>query len=301
MYFPVCLLLLVVSRVNGETPSEEWKAIMEEKMAEMSKSLKMILTKMAKETSENDISSPKLGKLLNDTDLDERVLALEFQMTNVQEEITNINNDVDVLTSEVTIIHADQVVQDERLLDVEDEVELVGRGVVTLEENVNTPDASNAQLNVSVSQLDVRVTTLESQNGTNDNVTDELNELNERVDTLDEDVTDLQITVSNLDETVTGLEETIEGLSVTVDDLDSRVSDLEASGGNGTSEPVIAFGAHSVITPIAVDSIIIFPEVDVNIGESYSSETGEFTVPPGGAGVYFLFFYTLVDQYFLLK
>ena len=41
---------------------------------------------------------------------------------------------------------------------------------------------------------------------------------------------------------------------------------------------------------------MVFPEIDANLGDGYDKETGEFTVPPGGAGVYFLFFYTLVDQ-----
>ena len=200
--------------------------------------------------------TPRINTSLNDMNLEERVQALEFKMANVQEEIMDISNDVDILVFEVTIINADQVVQDERLLDVEDEVEL-GRGVATLEENVNSLDASNAQLNVSV--------------------------------------TELQTVVLNLDETITSLEETTEGLNVEVDDLDSRVSDLEASVGNETLEATIAFNSHSVITPITEDSIMVFPEEDVNLENGYNSETGEFTVPLGCAGVYFLYFYTLID------
>ena len=234
---------------------------MENAMMRMTEEIRAIQIQNTIETEENgnddtDDIRPIINIPLNDTNLEERVQALEFQMANVQEEIMDVSDDVDILVSEVTIIHADQVVQDERLLDVEDEVELVGRGVATLEENVNSLDASNAQLNVSV--------------------------------------TALQTVVLNLDETVTSLEETTEGLSVEVDDLDSRVSDLEASGGNETIE-AIAFNAHSVITPIAEDSIMVFPEEDVNLGNGYNSKTGEFTVPPEGAGVYFLYFYTLID------
>ena len=48
------------------------------------------------------------------------------------------------------------------------------------------------------------------------------------------------------------------------------------------------------MTPINEGSTIVFPEVHVNLGNGYNSETGEFTVPPGGAGVYFLYFYTLI-------
>ena len=39
----------------------------------------------------------------------------------------------------------------------------------------------------------------------------------------------------------------------------------------------------------------MFPDVNVNLGDGYDSATGEFTVPPGGAGVYFFYFYTQVD------
>ena len=165
-------------------------------------------------------------------------------------------------------------------------VELVGTGVATLEDMVKKNfSISNTELNPFVTELDVRVTTLESQNGV---ITDELNELNQRVDELEEDVTDLHITVSNLDESLTVLEETIEGLNVAVNDLDSKVGDLEASGngnGNGTSESTIAFSAHDVISPMSVQSTVVFPELDVNLGNGYNNETGEFTVPPGGARV----------------
>ena len=268
MYFTVYLILFLVSSGSAGDPLEERMTKMEKKMNAFISRMENAMMRMTEEiraiqiqnTIENeehgnddtDDITPIINIPLNDTNLEERVQAMEFQMANVQEEIMDISNDVDILVSEVTIIHADQVVQDERLLDVEDEMELVGRGVATLEENVNSLDASNAQLNVSV--------------------------------------TELQTVVLNLDETVTSLEETTEGLNVEVDDLDSRVSDLEASRGNETIEATIAFNAHSVITPIAEDSIMVFPEEDVNLGNGYNSETGEFTVPPEGAGVYFLYF-----------
>ena len=82
---------------------------------------------------------------LNDTTIEERVSVLEFQMSNVLEDITtintdiiiindditNVNTDVDTLEDEVTdldedvesqltIISAEQVLQDERLLAIEE-------------------------------------------------------------------------------------------------------------------------------------------------------------------------------------
>ena len=85
------------------------------------------------------------AKQLNDTTIEERVSVLEFQMSNVEEDvttinteiivisddITNINTDVETLEDEVTdldedvesqltIIAAEQVLQDERLLAIEE-------------------------------------------------------------------------------------------------------------------------------------------------------------------------------------
>ena len=82
---------------------------------------------------------------MNDTTIEERVTVLEFQMSNVldditiintditaiKEDITNINTDVETLEDEVTdldedvesqltIIAAEQVLQDERLLAIEE-------------------------------------------------------------------------------------------------------------------------------------------------------------------------------------
>ena len=196
--------------------------------------------------------SPRIDQPLNVTNLEERIHALESKMA---------------------------------------KIELVGSGVATLEDMVKKNfSISNTRLNAFVTELDVRMTSLESPNGANDNITDELDELNQRVDALEEDAADLQIT--NLDESVTVLEENIEGLNTDVYDLDTRVSDLGASAGNGTDELTIAFSAHVVISPVAVESTVVFPELDVNLGNGYNNETGEFTVPPEGAGIYFFFSHT---------
>ena len=107
------------------------------------------------------------------------------------------------------------------------------------------------------------------------------NDMNQRADASDKDISDLQITVSNLDASLT----------VAVNDLDTRVINLETSAENRT----IAFATTSVVTPIEVFDPMVFPIVEVNLGDGYNSETGQFTVPPGGAGVYFVYFFTLVS------
>ena len=60
---------------------------------------------------------------LNDTTIEERVTILEFQMADVTEDVTDIGDEVDVITGEVAVIFADQVIQDERILELEAESE----------------------------------------------------------------------------------------------------------------------------------------------------------------------------------
>ena len=60
---------------------------------------------------------------MNDTTIEERVTILEFQMADLTEEITDLGEDVDVIDGEVAVILADQVIQDERILELEAETE----------------------------------------------------------------------------------------------------------------------------------------------------------------------------------
>ena len=228
--------------------------------------------------------------------LEERITRIEENMNGlmswIEESFMKMMAEIQIMKTQ-NVVEIDEYVNDDDPNSLSPRIE-TPLNDKNLEEHIH--DLESKMANVEL-ELDVRMTTLESQSGANDNITDELNELNQRVDELEEEVTELYFTVSNLDESVTGLGETTEELDVAVDDLDSRVSDLEASGnGNGTSEPTIAFSAHDVISPISVETTVVFPELDVNLGNGYNNATGEFTVPPGGDGVYFLYFHTLVDE-----
>ena len=70
--------------------------------------------------------------LLNDTNIEERVQALEFQMANVQDDVTSLNTEVSdldedvenqflVVEQEITVIQQDQSFQDQRIFNVEEE------------------------------------------------------------------------------------------------------------------------------------------------------------------------------------
>ena len=60
---------------------------------------------------------------LNDTAIEERVTILEFQVSDLSEELTDLGEDVDVIDEEVAVLLADQVNQDERILELETDSE----------------------------------------------------------------------------------------------------------------------------------------------------------------------------------
>ena len=57
--------------------------------------------------------------MLNDSTIEERVAILEFQMDYVTGEVTDLGDEVDVIDGEIAVILADQVIQDERILELE--------------------------------------------------------------------------------------------------------------------------------------------------------------------------------------
>ena len=188
---------------------------MKREMAEMRKSLIVY--------SENDkvptlrINDGKNEVQMNDTDLEERVTFLEFQMVNVNEELIDVENSVANVEGQITVIFSDQVIQDERLLELEQDMDATA---LTLEGHDNAlqslEDADNA-VNASVEALDIRLERMEL---------------------------------------------------------------------NGT----IAFHAYlGLYDSVPESTVIVFGNVNVNIGNGYDGATGEFTVPPGGDGLYYLY------------
>ena len=99
--------------------------------------------------------------LMNDTNLEERVAALEFQMANVQEDVVvldvglldlaeDVEAQITIIEADITFIQADQTTQDQRLFDVEEEVETVEDDVIELDSRVTALE----ELNVTVEALE---------------------------------------------------------------------------------------------------------------------------------------------------
>ena len=85
--------------------------------------------------------------LMNDTNLEKRVAILELHMSNVLEDVTildaglmdhaeDVETQITIIQADITFIQADQTTQDQRLFDVEEEVETVEADVIELDSRV---------------------------------------------------------------------------------------------------------------------------------------------------------------------
>ena len=113
MYFAVYLMLFLAGAVAVDSLEERISRI-EEKMNEFTSRVEEALVNMGEDIRalqrKNTIESDENSSDDDNRSPEERLQALEFQMTDV-------HDDVEDLISEVTIIHADQVTQKECLED----------------------------------------------------------------------------------------------------------------------------------------------------------------------------------------
>ena len=97
---------------------------------------------------------------MNDADLEERVTFLEFQMAKVND-LIDVENGVENVEGQMTVISADQVIQDERLLELETDSESVAIATFEHDNSINIPETADVTLNNSNHELDSRVSALE--------------------------------------------------------------------------------------------------------------------------------------------
>ena len=221
-----------------------------------------VLDQWVKRFKNNDISNANLDDLsvqLNDTDLEERVTILEFQMTTVTDEliiltvtVADTEEDVDNVEGQVTVILADQVIQDERLLELETDKEGLEGSVNNLQLSVLNLEVNNAGFNATIEELSTGLM-------------------------------DVNATVGRHDAELDELQENLEDLTSMVDGIDVRLSEFEL---NGT---VASHAYLTAYTSIPVGSAVIFQEDYVNIGSGYDVTAGDFTVQTGKAGLYYFY------------
>ena len=95
----------------------------------------------------------------------------------------------------------------------------------------------------------------------------------------------MQGSIADLEQADQDLATEIDELSTTVDSevdfLDSRLSQLQVDG---------TFAFHAYVgsySTVPVNTIVVYDNIIINQGNGYNSGTGVFTVPTGGAGLYY--------------
>ena len=233
--FTICLAIVWIAESKSQIKNEEESDI-RKLYADLEKRFAAMELKLANIEKEGDKSAD--ASLLNDTNLEERVQALEFQMENVHEDIT-------VIGGEISVINSEQDLQDTQIQQIENDIVEIQSGLEVITGTVTELTA----------------------------VTD-----------------DLQTSVVSLQETDAGLTEDITQLTETDGELDSRLSQLEVD------EAVAFHAALGTYSTIPIESIMVFDNVNVNLGGGYNSSTGQFTTPSGGARFYYFYVHVLVDH-----
>ena len=276
----------------------------------------------------DDTGISETAPQLNDTNLEERVQALEFQMENVHDDITSLNaglsdlnEDVEaqfiLVEEELTVVNEQLTIIFDEIFQLADEVDNLGSNILIIEETIEGLLATDSDLMDSIDELDSRVTILELLNGTDEEVVSILIEHEAEINSLNMTTEGLRVDVTNIEETIVTLQQSDEEQEVELSNLDERVTDLESQNGtNGDVEEALndldervseleldgTFAFHAELqsySSIPVETPVAFDGVNFNLGDGYDETTGLYTVPPGGDGLYY--FYThlqfLPDEY----
>ena len=157
------------------------------------------------------MTSAYILELLLNTTIEERVALLEIQVVEIQEDVTELDEDVTLLEGDVNFLFNEQVIQDARLLTLEQENDIIDDElesefsyavwpIITCSKNwVIFPSIGLLATTIS---LDFRVTALE-ENGADDGNSSVV-ELELRVETLEETAADHETRISTTELDVGG-------------------------------------------------------------------------------------------------
>ena len=113
----ICVVFFVSA--NALDTVEQRLATVENNVAQLTAKADEILVYLRKAST----GIERTGPLKNDTDLEERVTVLEFQMTEVTEDLTEAEDGLSNVEGQITVIFADQTIQDEGHLELETDTE----------------------------------------------------------------------------------------------------------------------------------------------------------------------------------
>ena len=78
-------------------------------------------------------------------------------------------------------------------------------------------------------------------------------------------------------------------LTSQIEELNTQIEHVEQNGS-------VAFHAFlGAYTSIPLGSVIVFPNINTNLGDGYNGATGQFTVPADADGLYYFYVHFLYD------
>ena len=190
MFLVVVLVCLNISVnvVEGTKTTEEMIEDFSKQLVAMNSQLRSLITDV--DTLKTEIHNGRSAhvpvmrnnkKNNNNTDLEERVAALEEQMIVVIGDVIDLGEQVENAEAQIVLLKSDQVLQDQRLLELEDDTDVIEGNIEQIENNINSLQANDNSLNASLLALEESVIILHETD----------NEINAQIDTLSGSVTDI--------------------------------------------------------------------------------------------------------------
>ena len=264
----LCCIALCAALVCGvqlkekqEETVEDRIARMEMGMQHMSVQFNSMVRTVARITKRLIIEKDenKATPTSNGTEINKPRLAKQMNNSDLEERVSVLEMQMITVLNDIETIEGDQSVQDYRLDEAEGEIETIQNDVTSIEASITELAATDENLLESITGLVA---------------TDEI----------------IQGSITDLEQTDQDLTSEIDELSITVNSLDSRLSEVELDG-------AVAFHAYlGSYSTVPVNTIVIYDNVFVNLGSGYNSGTGVFTVPTGGAGLYYFFAHFAFDH-----
>ena len=162
------------------------------------------LTPRQEEDPGNDYNNSEMDPQLNDTNLEERVQALEFQMQNVHDDINSLNIAISDLNEDVeaqfVLVEEQITLIFDEIFQLIDETDTLDSNIQVIEDTIDGLTVTDSEIMASVDELDSRVAILESLNGTDEDVINILNEHEAEINSLNMTTEGLLVDVTNIEE-----------------------------------------------------------------------------------------------------
>ena len=270
----LCSIALLAALVCGAKLKDKQQETVEDRigkieagMLHMSVQFNSMVRSMARITKHLKIEKDgnKATPTRNGTEINRPLLAKQMNDSDLEERVSTLEMQMMSVLNDIETIEGDQSVQDYRLDEAEGKIETIQADVTSIEESITELAATDENLLESITGL---VATDESLQGS---------------------ISDLEQTDQEVAGEIDDLSSSVNSLSNSVDSLDTRLSKLEVDG-------AVAFHAYlGTYSSIFPGSVVVFPYVLVNLGDGYDGSTGRFTVPSGGAGLYYLYVHCMYD------